>query len=482
MDNTASAIVEQQKLATSQKSKKRQKSKKANGKGPAGSPPNEHLTDVAKDIEQVVKVSDASVTANGLSEILEQHLHITGDGLQINGTIGKCSSHNAQNGHHTPVTDITKHSTASAIVKTPQQLASLQDSTASGASKKSKSKNNKQKNKEANLEYENNVTTQTSHNSNGASAAQTCTSPTETKAVDMAQLKNGFHNFVNEQDEALRCKETQQQCAVSENTNSQTELTKQTTNNTEPNILNAAAARGVAKTATVSMSDTCPHDKLQSTTTVAQQSTITANPPTAIHNTNNTAKQDADNAQQTEQTNTKEAALNESGETMPPALAVGTTKLDLSNVHIEYKEYESELQMHDIMRLIQAELSEPYSIYTYRYFIYNWPKLCFLAAHGNEYIGAIVCKLDMHRNVRRGYIAMLAVRKEYRKLKIGTTLVQKAIEAMLADNADEVVLETEMRNVPALRLYENLGFVRDKRLFRYYLNGVDALRLKLWFR
>lgn len=80
------------------------------------------------------------------------------------------------------------------------------------------------------------------------------------------------------------------------------------------------------------------------------------------------------------------------------------------------------------MRLIQAELSEPYSIYTYRYFIYNWPKLCFLASHENQYVGAIVCKLDMHMNVRRGYIAMLAVRKEYRKLKIGTTLVTKAIE------------------------------------------------------
>ncbi|KAL7745184.1 hypothetical protein ACLKA6_008236 [Drosophila palustris] len=154
----------------------------------------------------------------------------------------------------------------------------------------------------------------------------------------------------------------------------------------------------------------------------------------------------------------------------------------ISADEIIYKEYEAEHQMHDIMRLIQAELSEPYSIYTYRYFIYNWPKLCFLASHDNQYVGAIVCKLDMHMNVRRGYIAMLAVRKEYRKLKIGTTLVTKAIEAMLADNADEVVLETEMRNEPALRLYENLGFVRDKRLFRYYLNGVDALRLKLWFR
>ncbi|CAH2242674.1 N-alpha-acetyltransferase 30-like [Pararge aegeria] len=150
---------------------------------------------------------------------------------------------------------------------------------------------------------------------------------------------------------------------------------------------------------------------------------------------------------------------------------------------IEIMSYESELQMPEIMRLIQKDLSEPYSIYTYRYFIHNWPKLCFLASHEGKCIGAIVCKLDMHRNVvKRGYIAMLAVDEKYRKRKIGSNLVQKAIQAMIDDNADEVVLETEITNKPALKLYENLGFVRDKRLFRYYLNGVDALRLKLWLR
>lgn len=45
---------------------------------------------------------------------------------------------------------------------------------------------------------------------------------------------------------------------------------------------------------------------------------------------------------------------------------------------INYVCYLSELQMPDIMKLIQKDLSEPYSIYTYRYFIHNWPKLCFL--------------------------------------------------------------------------------------------------------
>nr|CAG4641741.1 EOG090X07BN [Eurycercus lamellatus] len=150
---------------------------------------------------------------------------------------------------------------------------------------------------------------------------------------------------------------------------------------------------------------------------------------------------------------------------------------------VTYVQYQSELQMPDIMRLIQKDLSEPYSIYTYRYFIHNWPMLCYLAMYGEKCVGAIVCKLDIHKKiVRRGYIAMLAVDEKYRQEKIGSNLVMKAIAAMVTDGADEVVLETEITNEPALRLYENLGFVRDKRLFRYYLNGVDALRLKLWLR
>ena len=47
---------------------------------------------------------------------------------------------------------------------------------------------------------------------------------------------------------------------------------------------------------------------------------------------------------------------------------------------IEYVSYESELQMPQIMKLITDDLSEPYSIYTYRYFIHNWPELCFLVS------------------------------------------------------------------------------------------------------
>lgn len=45
---------------------------------------------------------------------------------------------------------------------------------------------------------------------------------------------------------------------------------------------------------------------------------------------------------------------------------------------IVFVRYSSELQMPAIMKLIKEDLSEPYSIYTYRYFINNWPELCWM--------------------------------------------------------------------------------------------------------
>lgn len=149
-------------------------------------------------------------------------------------------------------------------------------------------------------------------------------------------------------------------------------------------------------------------------------------------------------------------------EGMDPAVATINTQLEGLDLEtgIRYVSYESELQMPSIMKLIQKDLSEPYSVYTYRYFIHNWPKLCFLAFDGREMVGAIVCKLDIHKQInRRGYIAMLAVDEKYRRKKIGkewgsyhwirltnldgslpgSNLVLQSIKAMAAEDADEVL-------------------------------------------
>ena len=135
------------------------------------------------------------------------------------------------------------------------------------------------------------------------------------------------------------------------------------------------------------------------------------------------------------------------------------------------------------MGLIEKDLSEPYSVFTYRYFIHNWPHLCFLAVSDGNTVGVIVNKLEMHRDkTYRGYIAMLAVDSAFRGKGMGSLLVKRSIERMQEDGCDEVSLEAEESNLGALKLYANLGFVREKRLHKYYLNGQHAFRLKCWLK
>ena len=42
--------------------------------------------------------------------------------------------------------------------------------------------------------------------------------------------------------------------------------------------------------------------------------------------------------------------------------------------------------------------------------------------------------------------------------------MRRVVAAMKAADCEEVVLEAEISNAGALALYENLGFIRDKRL------------------
>jgi len=165
------------------------------------------------------------------------------------------------------------------------------------------------------------------------------------------------------------------------------------------------------------------------------------------------------------------------------------TRVDGQQCELVYSAYTGETELQAIMDLIDSTLSEPYSIFTYRYFINTWPSLCILtrsrpigSTEQGELIGVIICKADVHAKskVKRGYLAMLVVDKKYRKLKIGTKLAVMSIKEMANLNCKEAVLETEITNKGALRLYERLGFIRQKRLPKYYLNGNDAFRLKLW--
>ncbi|KAJ4481043.1 acyl-CoA N-acyltransferase [Lentinula aciculospora] len=156
--------------------------------------------------------------------------------------------------------------------------------------------------------------------------------------------------------------------------------------------------------------------------------------------------------------------------------------LSLSQNVITYRAYTGEEDLPHVMALVQSELSEPYVIYTFRYFLCQWPHLSFLAYSplSSSPVGVIVCKQSTHRSrSNRGYIAMLSVDKAFRKRGIASALVRSSMDAMKVEGVDEIVLETEYDNHAALSLYESLGFIREKLLYRFYLNGKDAFRLIL---
>lgn len=153
------------------------------------------------------------------------------------------------------------------------------------------------------------------------------------------------------------------------------------------------------------------------------------------------------------------------------------------------------LQFNTIKQLIDKDLSEPYSVWVYRYFLNQWPELVYLAYDDTKIedssrssidvdldkpIGCIVSKIDTHRDCRkRGYIGMLTVNKEYRGQGIAKNLIEMTIDAMIESECDEIMLETEVENIVALHLYEKMGFIKMKRMFRYYLNEGDAFKLIL---
>ncbi|KAK4686996.1 hypothetical protein P7C73_g3129, partial [Tremellales sp. Uapishka_1] len=164
------------------------------------------------------------------------------------------------------------------------------------------------------------------------------------------------------------------------------------------------------------------------------------------------------------------SALQPNAQNATPVNGKGKEK-EVVTDELYYRNYmDEERDLPGIVKLIEDELSEP-------------PQLAFLVFPSKAAeipVGVVVCKQDVHKGkTNRGYIAMLSVDSKYRRRGIAKKLVALAIEEMMKNGANEAVLETEYDNLPSLTLYDSLGFLREKRLFRFYSNGKDAFRLIL---
>ncbi len=122
---------------------------------------------------------------------------------------------------------------------------------------------------------------------------------------------------------------------------------------------------------------------------------------------------------------------------------------------IVFVDYQDESRLEDVDRLVACDLSEPYSIFTYRYFLNRFPDLCILARDpaSGEICGCVVGKIDTEDApagaeqtpqsvIQTGYIGMLAVNKSHRRKGIGKDLVRCVLQRMKNRGCDSVTLET----------------------------------------
>ena len=154
-----------------------------------------------------------------------------------------------------------------------------------------------------------------------------------------------------------------------------------------------------------------------------------------------------------------------------------------------YKTYPGCKQRQRIIDIMTKYLSEPYPIYTYMYFLDLFPDCTILCYdknkkdENNDYFvaGAIVGNINRKPNKVQGYIAMLAVEEEYRKRGLGRKMVELLMDTFKKSyRVNEISIETEVDNFPALGLYESLGFIRTKMYINYYFNANNAYKLKLF--
>jgi ribosomal-protein-alanine N-acetyltransferase len=114
----------------------------------------------------------------------------------------------------------------------------------------------------------------------------------------------------------------------------------------------------------------------------------------------------------------------------------------------------TEMDLVEVCAIEQETFSEP------------WTKEDFIRAFTNQNNGYLVAEQEGKITgycgfwgiVGEGYIYNVAVKKEYRRQQIGYQLMKELIRLAYHKGVTSLTLEVRSTNLPAIRLYESLGF------------------------
>lgn len=134
-----------------------------------------------------------------------------------------------------------------------------------------------------------------------------------------------------------------------------------------------------------------------------------------------------------------------------------------------------------VIMLNRENLPENYSWGFFRDTLVSNPESFFVAERDGDLVGYVMCRIEFGFTAlgglsltRKGHVISIAVSREHRGRGIGRSLMVRAMEGLRGGGCSEIYLEVRVSNVPAIGLYESLGFGITKRISGYYRDGEDA--------
>uniref|UniRef100_A0A336L500 N-terminal methionine N(alpha)-acetyltransferase NatE n=1 Tax=Culicoides sonorensis TaxID=179676 RepID=A0A336L500_CULSO len=104
-------------------------------------------------------------------------------------------------------------------------------------------------------------------------------------------------------------------------------------------------------------------------------------------------------------------------------------------------------------------------------------ELAKLAYYNDIVVGAVCCRIDTSENKKRLYIMTLGCLYPYRRLGIGTMMVEHILKYVEADGSfDSIFLHVQVNNESAIEFYKKFGFeiVETKQKYYKRIEPADA--------
>jgi [ribosomal protein S18]-alanine N-acetyltransferase len=133
-----------------------------------------------------------------------------------------------------------------------------------------------------------------------------------------------------------------------------------------------------------------------------------------------------------------------------------------------------EFKRPDIKRVLdieRASFSDPYPA-NILIDIYNLGAGFLVAQENNRIIGYIIFWIKYEDE---GHIISIAVDKNFRRLEVGSKLVETSIESFRKFNLNRIKLEVRVGNTGARKFYSKIGFEEEKVVEEYYEDLEDAV-------